>query len=84
MVSSSLEIYYETEKDKTEKERNVKVPNGKTRKMNTCWLSNTFPSPDKTLVHLFLLFLAFLSLKFTNLNRGEEKKYYKLREDSKG
>ena len=25
----------------------------------------------------------FLSLKFTNLNRGEEKKYYKLREDSK-
>jgi hypothetical protein len=28
--------------------------------------------------------INFLSLKFTNLNRGEEKKYYKLREDSKG
>ena len=79
-----MEIPLDIRLMKTEKERNVKVPNGKTRKMNTCWLSNTFPSPDKTLVHLFLLFLAFLSLKFTNLNRGEEKKYYKLREDSKG
>jgi hypothetical protein len=28
--------------------------------------------------------LSLISEKFTNLNRGEEKKYYKLREDSKG
>jgi len=42
------------------------------------------PKKERIMMAPTCRFINFLSLKFTNLNRGEEKKYYKLREDSKG
>ena len=45
---------------------------------------STSPKKERIMMAPTCRFINFLSLKFTNLNRGEEKKYYKLREDSKG